>query len=255
MQALKLKSFMPNGIFPVYKPKGITSHDAVQKIKTVIWKTLGPNAVRSQFIKVGHGGTLDPMAEGVLVIGVGDGTKELEKQLKRSNKRYNGVALLGFETDTLDSTGKTTITKDCSHITNDKIDNTLQKFRGKIQQMPPMYSAIKKNGVKLYTLARKGVSIEREYRDAEIFELQLVHGNVVLPSFELTVECSSGLYVRSLIEDIGRSIDGAAHMTSLVRTKQGPFTLANCLHESDWKVDKILTCIEESKMKMYLSPS
>lgn len=199
-------------------------------------------------IKVGHGGTLDPLAEGVLVIGVGHGTKLMDTYLAGS-KAYEAVALLGSETDTYDSTGNVTEALDCTHVTMDKINQALPQFRGDILQVPPMYSALKRDGKKLYELAREGIEVEREARPVSVYALELLHqykgttrpgsATITLPYFGLHIECSGGFYVRTVIRDIARACDARAHMTDLLRTKQGAFTTADCLYEKDWNYQSI----------------
>lgn len=199
-------------------------------------------------IKVGHGGTLDPLAEGVLVIGVGHGTKLLDSYLSGS-KAYEAMAILGDETDTYDSTGKVTESVDYSSITNEMLEKALPLYRGDILQIPPMYSALKRDGKKLYELAREGIEVERKARPVSVYALELLHqyrGNtrpvdlpIQIPIFGLHIECSGGFYVRSVIRDIARSCNGRAHMTDLLRTKQGVFTIADCLYENDWDFESI----------------
>lgn len=240
-------SSVPSGVVAVFKPIGWTSADVTNKLKHILIAgekerliasgQLAPNTKYKSKIKIGHGGTLDPMAEGVLVIGVGSGTKLLEGYLSGS-KGYEATALLGEERDTQDASGNVTETKDCSHITYESLKNAIGKFQGEISQVPPMYSALKHKGQRLYDLARKGLEIEREARTVHVYKLDLSIPRQ-LPEFSLSVECGGGLYIRTLIVDLARAVSGRAHMTALLRIKQGIFTLEDCVHKNDWNFESI----------------
>lgn len=241
------RHMLPSGILCVYKPKDWSSNDMVTKIRVMleigclnIFKSQGITGNKPK-VKVGHGGTLDPLAEGVLVLGIGEGTKLMSEYLSGS-KGYHATAVLGTETDTLDCTGKITETVDCSHISNDNLELKLSKFRGDILQVPPMYSALKRDGKKLYELARQGIEVEREARPVSVYNLELCK-STLLPSFELDIECSGGFYVRTLIADLARSCEGRAHMTALIRTKQGQFSTSDCLYQSDWNFGNVRNAI------------
>lgn len=240
----------------MFKPRGLSSNDAVTKIKYALRKGYQQRAGVSKCnIKVGHGGTLDPLAEGVLVMGVGQGTKLMDTYLA-GTKGYEAIAVLGSETDTYDSTGNITETLDCSHVTLELLEQSLSAFRGDILQVPPMYSALKRDGKKLYELARAGIEVEREARPVSVYSLNLIHqfqGNtrspdqlISLPTFGLNIECSGGFYVRTVIRDIARACNARAHMTDLLRTKQGAFTTTDCLYEKDWNFDAISEHISTS---------
>lgn len=241
-----LSVHVPSGLLAVYKPQNWTSSDVVNKIKFTLQRGGQELAGgRKCKIKVGHGGTLDPLAEGVLVLGIGDGTK-LMGQFLSGTKEYKGTALLGAETDTLDSEGVVVETVDSTHISRDDLDKALALFRGEIMQLPPMYSALKKDGKKLYELARAGIEVEREKRPVTIYSIELVDDPakaIQLPAFALAVSCSGGTYIRTLISDIARACKGRAHMTGLVRCKQGPFVLADCVHEQDWKYQDLVDAL------------
>lgn len=228
------------GLCAVYKPKGCSSSDVVEDVKRILQNTLG-NARKTRGkkagIKVGHGGTLDPMAEGVLVLGLGDGTKLLANYLSGS-KGYQTVAMLGKSTDTLDITGAVLEELDCSHITRDQLESVLPHFRGEIKQMPPMYSALRKDGKRLYELARSGIEIERPLRDVTVHKL-VMSGDHALPCFGLEIECGGGTYVRSLIDDICKEAGGVGCMTELVRTKQAMFGVEHCLRKEDWTAENL----------------
>ena len=230
---------LPSGLCAVYKPKGRTSNEIVGKVKYIINTEASKRLGSKVKVKVGHGGTLDPMAEGVLVLGLGAGTKLMGSYLSGS-KGYRAGAILGSEMDTLDITGSVTNTVDCSHITMNDLQSALAAFRGDIKQLPPMYSALRQNGKRLYELARQGIEVERELRDVTVYRLHLLSEGFTLPEFGLGVECSGGFYVRSLIADLCSAVGGAGCMSSLVRTKQGAFTLDHCLSEEEWTLDNIV---------------
>lgn len=171
--------------------------------------------------KIGHTGTLDPDATGVLPVCVGKGTK-LCSLLENHDKTYRAVLLLGIETDTQDISGQILAEQPVT-VTEEQIQQVLPSFRGKIMQIPPMYSALKVNGKKLYEYAREGKVIEREARPVEIYELTVE--KVELPRITMTVHCSKGTYIRTLCHDIGQALGCGGCMESLVRTKVGNFSL------------------------------
>jgi len=163
---------VPSGLVAILKPKNWTSSDVVMKVKGVLLKGMQHRCNGKFKLKIGHGGTLDPLAEGVLVLGVGEGTKLMSQYLEGS-KGYQAVACLGAETDTLDCTGEVVERVDCSGIDTHTLDAALARFRGDIQQVPPMYSALKRDGKKLYELARAGIEVEREARNVSVYSLRL----------------------------------------------------------------------------------
>ncbi len=171
--------------------------------------------------KIGHTGTLDPDATGVLPVCVGKGTK-LCSLLENHDKTYRAVLLLGMETDTQDISGQILAEQPVT-VTEEQIQQVLPSFRGKIMQIPPMYSALKVNGKKLYEYAREGKVIEREARPVEIYELTVE--KIELPRITMTVHCSKGTYIRTLCHDIGQALGCGGCMESLVRTKVGNFSL------------------------------
>ena len=250
--------FVPSGLLAVYKPQNWTSSDVVGKVKWVLQRGAQSRAGgRKCRIKVGHGGTLDPLAQGVLVLGVGEGTKLMSEFLSGS-KEYVGTGLLGSETDTQDCTGTVTETVGWSpHTTPESLGAALSAFRGDIMQTPPMYSALKRDGKKLYELARAGVEVEREQRPVSILRLELIDRSpaqlggqpLSLPDFGLSVRCGGGTYVRTLMSDIARSCGTRAHMTGLLRCQQGPFTLDDCLYEENWTFENIVAALEASAEK------
>ncbi len=200
------------GIINVYKPRGMTSHDVVSFLRRAL-----------HMKRIGHTGTLDPDAEGVLPVLVGKATK-LSDLLMAEEKRYFAGVKLGVVTDTDDLGGEVIKTCDVS-VTKEQVEKAVSKFVGKIEQVPPMYSAIKVNGQKLYQLARKGVVTERKAREIEIYSLDIKDFDG--DSFSLSVHCSKGTYIRALCRDIGEALGTGAAMSSLVREQSGMFTLQN----------------------------
>ncbi len=210
-----------DGIFNIYKEKGFTSHDVV----AVVRKTI-------HMKKVGHTGTLDPDAEGVLPICVGRATK-LSDIIMDGRKSYRAVLRLGITTTTEDASGEVLETRPVE-FDEEKICRAALSFIGKQEQIPPMYSAIKVNGKKLYELAREGKEIERKARLIEIYDIRIRR---FLPpdAVELDVDCSKGTYIRTLCADIGKALGCGGHMAELLRTAAGAFTIENSVRLSQLK--------------------
>ena len=208
-----------DGILLVDKPSDYTSHDVVAKIRG-----------RFRIKKVGHGGTLDPMATGLLVILTGRGTR-LSQQIMGSDKTYEGVMRLGVTTNSQDADGEVLEQKPAEHITEDQIRAEMLKRVGDQMQTPPMVSAIKKNGVPLYKLARKGEEVEREARLIHVYKFTMdgKTGNDV----SFTLRCTKGTYVRTLCADIGDALGCGAHLAGLRRTESGSFKLSEAMKLDD----------------------
>lgn len=204
-----------NGVLVVDKPKGITSFDVVREVR----RALGVK-------KVGHTGTLDPMATGVLPICIGDGTK-IAQFITEATKAYDATVKLGSTTDTLDAEGKVLETRPVPGVTRELLEAALTKFRGPLLQIPPMYSAIKVGGKRLYELARAGEEIERKPREVTVFDLQL--RDFSADEFKISVRSSKGFFVRSLAADLGEALGCGAHLCALRRTQSGPFVLAQSI--------------------------
>lgn len=204
------------GIICLNKPQGITSFLAVAKVRRLVGEK-----------KAGHTGTLDPMATGVLPIMLGGATRFIEL-LPTSKKAYIAKFKLGITTDTLDITGEV---KDTRQVLSTKQDvqAVLSRFKGDIMQTPPMYSAVLKDGVRLYEIARKGIEIEREQRPVTIHSLELTNAIEKNHEYEIAVECSAGTYIRTLISDIGEELGCGAVMTELCRTSANGFLLDECI--------------------------
>jgi len=198
----------PNGLLLVDKPAGITSHDAVDRVR---------RAVRTR--KVGHAGTLDPMATGLLLIGVGRATRLL-RFLGELPKLYEGTGILGVETTTLDAEG-TVVRERPVAVAESDLRDAMAGFVGEVQQRPPAYSAVKVGGEKLYRAARRGEPVEAPPRRVTVYAFNLRRFHAA--SFDFRVRCSGGTYVRSLIADVGQALGCGAHLAALRRTAIGPF--------------------------------
>ncbi len=197
------------GILLLDKPRGITSNDALQRVKRLY-----------RADKAGHTGSLDPLADGLLPVCFGAATK-ISAFLLDADKRYWVRIRLGITTTTADSDGEVLETRAVDGVSEKALRQVLTRFEGRIEQIPPMYSALKHKGERLYKLAREGKEVEREPRSVTIHSLQL--GACDLPEFELQVHCSKGTYVRTLAEDIGEALGCGAHVTALRRTGVGPY--------------------------------
>lgn len=207
------------GFLNINKPPGMTSHDVVAKIRRGL-----------KIKKVGHAGTLDPLATGVLVVCLGMATR-LSEYVMDSTKRYRARVHLGVTTDTYDAEGEILLQRDCTHITQANVEQALAVFTGEIEQIPPMYSAIKQGGRKLYELARAGETVEREARRVRIDALTV--GEWTPPYFTLDVTCSAGTYIRSLAYDLGEALGVGAHLAGLIRVASGRFALEDAITLDD----------------------
>ena len=203
------------GILNINKPYGITSMDVVRRVKRA-----------SGFKRVGHGGTLDPVATGVIPVCIGQATRMMEYMLDGS-KKYRTTITLGVTTDTYDSMGEITETADASDLTREEVLSALTHFLGEIQQVPPMYSALKKDGTRLYDLARQGIEVERKPRPVVVHQIELTEWNP--PEATVEVHCGRGFYMRSLAYDLGRALRCGGHLRTLVRLKASAFTLNESL--------------------------
>ena len=209
-----------DGLLIIDKPAGITSHDVVARVRRAL-----------QTKRVGHTGTLDPFATGVMVILVGKATR-LAQFLDKDEKEYEAVIRFGFETDTGDNTGTPKSEADGPRtIAADQVESVLARFRGTIMQTPPMYSAKKVDGQKLYELARRGVVVDRKPVEVSISKLEILSSADT--SARIRVGCSAGTYIRTLAEDIGREIGIGAHLTELRRTRAGRFTIDEAVKLDD----------------------
>ncbi len=207
-----MNGVQPSGLVVVNKPSGPTSHDVVDRLRRV-YKTS----------KVGHGGTLDPAATGVLLVGVGKGTRVLNF-LQNLPKAYRAVVKFGVTTSSYDSAGEVLSTSDCC-LTLTEIERAASRFVGEISQLPPMYSAVKVGGEPLYRAARRGEEVSRSPRTVRIYELKIESFNDESQEATLFVRCSSGTYIRSLAFDLGEELGCGAHLAQLTRLAIGSFGL------------------------------
>ncbi|MCI7791279.1 MAG: tRNA pseudouridine(55) synthase TruB [Lachnospiraceae bacterium] len=219
---------MVNGIINIYKEAGFTSHDVVAKLRGIVKQK-----------KIGHTGTLDPDATGVLPVCLGNATK-LCDMLTDKSKEYEACMLLGVTTDTQDMSGKVLENKQVS-CTQEEAREAVLSFIGEYDQIPPMYSAIKVNGKKLYELARNGIEIERKPRRVEISHIEILECS--LPEIHFRVSCSKGTYIRALCADIGDKLGCGAAMKSLIRIRVGTFVI-----EEAWKLSEVEKMVAEGKL-------
>lgn len=225
-----------DGIINVLKPSGMTSSDVVVYLRRLM-----------KVKKIGHAGTLDPGAAGILVVCIGKATKIAEYMME-DHKTYRGGLILGIETDTLDADGN--ILKESTFLPElSAIEEVFKKFKGKLQQIPPMYSAIKHKGKRLYKLARQGEKVEVPARSVEIFENKVL-GFYPPKGISFEVTCSKGTYIRSLARDIGKSLGCGAYLSYLIRTKSGKFTIAESV-----TLQEIKRALLENKLDNLIIPT
>ena len=247
-----------NGIIIINKPKGCTSHDIVYKAKRIFNE------------KVGHTGTLDPNATGVLPLLIGKGT-EISKYLINHDKTYEAILQLGEKKDTADREGKTIEEQNVTSemLSEVNVKKVLQSFEGHQEQIPPMYSAIKVNGKKLYEYARKGQTVELKPRKIEIYKMELLNIDIQNKTIEFRVDCSKGTYIRTLCENIAERIGTVGYMKELKRTRVGEFKIEDAitiqeLEDSKNKLEKFITLekffedsknilLDDRKIKLFLN--
>lgn len=219
-------NFKEGQLILIDKEPNWTSFDVVNKIRSSIKKKLNIKK-----IKVGHAGTLDPLATGLLIICCGKMTKSID-EFSLMNKTYTGKFILGSTTPSYDLETKPNVHYPVDHIDEKLIFKTTKKFIGKISQMPPMFSAVKKDGVRLYKLARKGQKIKRDKRDIVIDEFKIT--SVELPEISFSITCSKGTYIRSIAHDFGKELNSGAHLTELRRTKIGHYSVDDSVKVMDF---------------------
>jgi tRNA pseudouridine55 synthase len=224
-----------DGILNIDKPAGITSYGVVARIKRLTGEK-----------RVGHAGTLDPDATGVLPVCLGQGTRIVE-YLSEASKTYRATIELGVSTDTYDASGRIIQRGDTSGINLDKVELSLGMFRGTIDQTPPMFSALKYHGRPLYKLAREGINVERQSRPVTIHRLELTEWHQPLLTIE--IECSKGTYIRSIAHNLGQALGCGAHLKTLVRTLYGPFNI-----ESSVTLSRLEETLVNGKMETILLP-
>lgn len=226
------ESFKSGEVLLVDKPQRWTSFDVVNKLRYVLTKRTGK-------IKVGHAGTLDPLATGLLIISTGKKTKELDG-FQAEEKEYTGTLQFGFTTASYDADSPKENEKPFVHLTEAEIHAAVKPFLGNIQQKPPVFSAIKIGGIKAYDLARDKQQVDMPLRSVEIFEFEI--SNIRLPFADFRVRCSKGTYIRSLVHDLGQVLGCGAFMTALRRTRSGSFHI-----DSAWQLDDLIKEIEQLK--------
>lgn len=224
-----------DGLLNIHKPSGPTSHDVVAVVRRL-----------TRVGRVGHAGTLDPPATGVLLVGLGKGTR-LVQFLHELPKTYRATLQLGIRTDTQDKTGSVVAVRAVGPLVPEDIEAVLHGFQGWIQQIPPMYSALKRQGQRLYALARQGIEVERQPRRARIFRIALQA--LLGETLTLEVECSSGTYIRVLADDIGEKLGCGAHLSELMRTAVGPFTCEGAL-----TLDALQEAVRQGVWQRHLIP-
>jgi tRNA pseudouridine55 synthase len=224
-----------HGYLPIWKPSGPTSFDIVHKIRKA-----------SRIRKVGHGGTLDPLAEGILPILLGSSTK-MNVELESYAKTYSAKILLGTTTDTLDLEGKIITELPVPNLTATHISNILSSFKGEVEQVPPMYSALKHNGKRLYDLARQGITVKRNARKVTIYDIRLE--KIDLPFITINVVCGKGTYIRSLASDIGEILGCGATLQYLARTRYGAFSESNHV-----ELEQVLAQLESQNYSSIMPP-
>ena len=224
-----------NGVLNIFKNKGMTSFDVVSRVRKIAGEK-----------KVGHTGTLDPEAEGVLPVCIGKATNIID-YIMDSEKGYSVKFKLGIKTTTYDLEGEVLEERDTSSLTEKEVEEAINSFKGEYSQVPPMFSALKKNGVRLYDLARKGIEVEREGRNIKIYNIENI--NIELPYVSMDVTCSKGTYIRSLCYDIGEKLNVFATMTELKRFKTSFFSEYDSINIDDLNKENIkehLISIEEA---------
>lgn len=228
--------FINGATLLVDKPKGWTSFDVVNKIRYRL-----KHRLKVKKIKVGHAGTLDPMATGLLIICTGKGTKKLHS-LQGLDKTYTGTITLGATTPSFDQETSIDETFPLDHIDKALIEETRQRFLGEISQVPPMFSAIKVDGQPLYKKARKGESVEIQPRKVLITSFEITNIDIPLLDFEVT--CSKGTYIRSLANDFGKALQSGAYLSALRRTRIGPYKI-----EDAWNLDHLIELLEMNTIR------
>ena len=232
----------PDGVLLVDKAAGMTSHDVVALVRRQL-----------HIKKVGHCGTLDPIATGLLLLTLGRGTK-IQDLLMSEDKEYTGTLTLGATTDTQDRAGKILEERPVPPLDEQLVRDAFEKFRGDFYQMPPMVSAIKQGGVPLYKLARQGKTVEREPRLVHVYSYAI--SRIASPEIDFTVACSKGFYVRTYAHDIGEALGCGAHLKDLRRTRSGRFVVSGAVTVDELQnspavaiLDRVLTLPEVSRMR------
>ena len=231
------------GFLNIYKPKGMTSHDVISRLRKI-----------TKIKQIGHTGTLDPFAEGVLPVCIGKSTRLIE--YLEEDKEYLATIQFGLETDTYDLEGTILKTYD-KKISKKDLKNSLRSFEGEIEQVPPIYSAIKVDGKKLYEYARKGLEVEIKPRRVFISRIELIDFDENAQNAKVLIACSKGTYIRSIAYDLGRTLECGAYLTGLVRTRSGQFNLKNSvaldeLHDVSDIISNIINPLDVMTLPKYI---
>lgn len=213
--------YLEGNVVLINKPLSWTSFDVVKKVRNIL-----KSHYKVKKIKVGHAGTLDPLADGLLILCTGKWTKKIE-EFQNQEKEYTGTFVLGATTPSFDLETEIDKTFDLGNLTKEKIESNTNHFIGDIKQVPPVYSALKKDGVRLYEYARKGIEVEVKKRTVRVSSFEITR--IELPEVDFKITCSKGTYIRSIAHDFGKSLDNGAHLSKLTRTKIGIFQLDDAI--------------------------
>ncbi len=222
-------NFLAGQVLAFDKPLEMTSFGLVAKVRWLLTRSMG-----GRKIKVGHAGTLDPLASGVMILCTGRATKRIE-ELQAGTKEYIATLRLGATTPSYDLEHEIDATYPTEHITEELVRQTLTQFEGDIMQVPPVFSAVKVEGKRAYDLARKGRDVELKAKPLRIDEIELLDCNLAVPEITLRIACSKGTYIRALARDIGEALGSGAHLTALRRTRVGDFKVEQCFTLPDFE--------------------
>ena len=219
--------YLEGNVVLINKPLTWTSFDVVKKVRNIL-----RNHYKVKKIKVGHAGTLDPLADGLLILCTGKWTKKIE-EFQNQEKEYTGTFVLGATTPSYDLETEVDQTFNIENLTKEKIESNTDLFTGDIEQAPPVFSALKKDGVRLYEYARKGIEVEVKKRNVHVRSFEITR--IELPEVDFKIACSKGTYIRSIAHDFGKSLDNGAHLSKLTRTKIGAFQLEEAIDLDDFE--------------------
>ena len=219
--------YLEGNVVLINKPLSWTSFDVVKKVRNIL-----KNHYKVKKIKVGHAGTLDPLADGLLILCTGKWTKKIE-EFQNQEKEYTGTFVLGATTPSYDLETEVDQTFNIENLTKEKIESNTDLFTGDIEQAPPVFSALKKDGVRLYEYARKGIEVEVKKRNVHVRSFEITR--IELPEVDFKIACSKGTYIRSIAHDFGKSLENGAHLSKLTRTKIGAFQLEEAIDLDDFE--------------------
>ncbi|MEJ6734263.1 MAG: tRNA pseudouridine(55) synthase TruB [Flavobacteriales bacterium] len=219
--------YLEGNVVLINKPLTWTSFDVVKKVRNIL-----RNHYKVKKIKVGHAGTLDPLADGLLILCTGKWTKKIE-EFQNQEKEYTGTFVLGATTPSYDLETEVDQTFNIENLTKEKIESNTDLFTGDIEQAPPVFSALKKDGVRLYEYARKGIEVEVKKRNVHVRSFEITR--IELPEVDFKIACSKGTYIRSIAHDFGKSLENGAHLSKLTRTKIGAFQLEEAIDLDDFE--------------------